>query len=762
MKRVFLFAVLGLLIVLVAWMTFLDRQVVREFQIRRWSEPARVYAEPLELYAGLGLSQSAVEQELRRLGYRRVERPDAAGTYSRTGTRLWLHARPVRFYDEARAARTVAISFGNTAIASIQDAAGKSLGAFRLDPLPIGSVFPEHGGDRIVLAPNEIPPILPAALKVVEDRDYDSHIGVDFTAIARALLANLRAGAIEQGASTITQQLVRSYFLDNRQTLWRKLREALMAVLLDAHFPKRDIMTAYVNEVYLGQDGQRAIHGFGLASQFYFGKSIDELDLEQAALLIALVRGPSYYEPHRHPDRALARRNLVLQLMGEFKVVAPDAAAAARRRPLGLMSGSGPRPGYYPAFLDLVRRTLRRDYRDQDLTQTGLRVFTTLDPRVQAQAEQSLADEIARLDRITHTREGTQAQPGGLEGVVIVSAPQSGDVIALVGGRQAGLEGFNRALDARRPIGSLVKPAIYLTALQSGRYTPATIVDDSPITVRLPEGRTWTPQNFTPETHGPVPMVRALAHSMNLATVHIGLDVGLSNIAATLEALGLSERPQPVPAMLLGAVNAAPIEVAQIYDTLANGGFRTPLRAVRAVVDPRGNRLRATELEAKSVADPLATYELDRMLVEVVNRGTAAAARARLPKALIVAGKTGTSSDYRDSWFAGFSGSHLVVAWIGRDDNAPTNLTGSSGALVVWTSLMSVLQTSAWDPPLPDALEERWIDWQSGYLADPECSADVVVVALPQGADVPVQPGCGTLMQDLSTRVREWLREVLR
>jgi penicillin-binding protein 1B len=775
LPRVIRALILGLLVVLGTIgvsIVLLDHQIVREFEARRWSEPARVYAEPLELYAGLRLGQDAVEQELRRAGYRRVAvNALAPGSYSVAPGRLTLNARAVRFYDGLRPATGATLEFDSTGVSGVRDAHGEVLDAFRLDPLLIGSIFAAHGEDRIVLGPDDIPPLLPATLKLVEDRNFESHIGISFTGIVRALWMNLRAGEIEQGGSTITQQLVRSYFLNNRQTLTRKLKEALMAVLLDAHFSKRDIMTAYVNEVYLGQDGNRAVHGFGLASQFYFGKAVNELDLEQLALLVALVRGPSYYEPRRHPDRVLARRNLVLRLMGEFHLVSADAARLAAAKPLAVTGGAGPHPGYYPSFIDLVRRTLRRDYQEADLTESGLMVFSTLDPRVQAQAERALGDELTRLDKVSRTRQGTRATPGGLEGVVVVTAPQSGDVIALIGSRQTGVAGFNRALDAKRPIGSLVKPAVYLTALETGRYTPATVVDDVPIDVPLANGQVWKPQNLTPEAHGPVPMVRALAQSMNLATVHIGMDVGVPQVAQTLEALGLGHIAEPVPAILLGAVSAAPIQVAAMYNTLANGGFRTPLRAVRAVVDPRGTALRAFELEAKGVADPAATYELDEMLVEVVDRGSAASARARLPANLVVAGKTGTSSDYRDSWFAGFSGSHLVVVWVGRDDNAPTNLTGSSGALVIWTSLMSTMKTSSWRAALPDSLDEVWIDWSSGELADPQCSSDVVVVALPKGADPPVKPGCaasgagaapGSERQDFITRAREWLRRLVR
>jgi penicillin-binding protein 1B len=746
----------------VGWVVALDRRIVREFEARRWSEPARVYAEPLELYAGRTLTAAALESELRRLGYRPATGPAATGSYRRRGMRLELAARPALFPDEARAATSVVVDFDAGGVRGLADARGRALPTFRLDPLLIGSFFAAHGEDRIVLAPEQVPQLLQRTLKVVEDRDFDRHAGVDLTAIARALLANARAGAIEQGGSTLTQQLVRSYFLDNRQTLARKLREASMSLLLELHFDKREIMTAYVNEVYLGQDGRRAVHGFGLASQFYFGKTLAELAPHEVATLVAIVRGPSWYDPRRHPQRARARRDRVLHLMGEFGIVTPAAARAAAARPLGLVDGASRGAGYHPGFLDLVRRTLRRDYREQDLTESGLRIFTTLDPRVQSLAERTLAQELARLEKAQGA--GAKARDGSagrLEGVAIVTSPQAGDVVALVGGREAALQGFNRALDARRPIGSLAKPVVYLAALESGRYHAASVVEDAPLEVKLEDGAAWRPQNFDRQSHGPVPLVRALAQSLNLATVRVGLDVGIAKVAKTFAAVGLGREPRAVPAMLLGAVEATPLEVAQLYGTLANGGFLAPLRAVRAVLDARGQPLQAFELEARAVASPESVYQLDRMLVEVVNRGTGAAARARLPQALVVGGKSGTSSANRDSWFAGFSGSHVAVVWVGRDDNQPTRLTGASGALAVWTGLMAGLGTSPWDAALPESLGEVWIDYATGAMADPQCAEDVLVVALPRDAQLPVLPGCAPAREGLGSRARNWLRRMM-
>jgi penicillin-binding protein 1B len=751
-------ALVGVLFVTGAlFVVYLDRIVTPQFEGRRWTLPARVYAQPLELYVGMPMGAQAIEDELERIHYRKVtsqlQRP---GTYRRSGSRIDLASRRVRFADEVRQPQTLSVVTDAREIVSLRDANGEDVPVFRLDPLLIGSIFPMHGEDRIVIPPEEVPQLLTAALIVSEDRRFMSHGGVDLEAIMRAAWVNLRAGRIEQGGSTLTQQLVKSYFLDDRQTMWRKFKEAVMAMILEARFEKDDLLNAYVNEIYLGQDGSRAVHGFGLASRFYFGKPLGELDLSEIALLVAIVRGPSYYDPRRSPQRARQRRDLVLRLMSDFKVVPKEEAQLAMREPLSITGEQT--EGYYPAYLDFVRRTLRRDYEDEDLTEAGLQIHTTLDPRVQALAEKSLLQELERLDRVRKEK----GDP--LEGSVVVTEPQSGDVIAIVGGRRAGFHGFNRALDSKRSIGSLAKPVVYLAALESGRYTAASVIPDEPIEVRLSRDKVWKPVNFGKEWAGPVPLVRALAESLNLATVHLGLEVGLPRITRTFERLGLEEQPARNPSLILGGIDLSPLQVTQLYNSLANGGFRTPLRAVRAVVNADGTALKAFPVEVTPAAEPDAVHQLNRMLVLAMDHGTGQSARAQLPAQTVVAGKTGTSSDFRDSWFAGFSASHLAVVWVGYDDNRPTGLTGSAGALSVWSNLMRRIATTPLDVGfLPDTLEDRTIEFQTGLAARPACGEDVVLVAVPRGAELPSRPGCGeSVLRDFADRAREWWEGVTR
>ncbi len=724
------FAILALLLLVVAVVVVavLDHRVTKQFEGRRWTLPARVYAQPLELYVGQTLSAAKFTQELSRLGYIAQGPAARPGTYRRKGDRIDLYVRAFHFSDQEQPALQLRVAFDGDAITELTDTQGTDVPVIRLDPLLIGSIFPIHGEDRIVVSPDQVPPLLPAALKAVEDRKFDTHHGVDPLAILRALLTNVRAGQVEQGGSTLTQQLVKSYFLDSRRTLGRKAEEAIMAVILESRFEKADIMNAYINEIYLGQDGRRAVHGFGLASQFYFGKPLSECALHEIALLVTIVRGPSYYDPRRHPERTLERRNLVLKLLAERGVVKPEEAERATKKPLGVTDNAGRSANYFPAFLDLVRRQLREDYPEEALTEAGLTVFSTLDPLLQEKAEDALSEELDRQEK------SGRKSAKGLEGTMVVTTPQTGEVIAIVGGKRASFDGFNRALDMQRPIGSLAKPLVYLAAFESGRYTPASIVDDAPVELKLPNGQVWKPGNYDKKLRGPVPLVRALTQSLNLATVNLGMAVGLDKVAKTYVQLGLDEAPPAYPSMLLGAANLSPIQVAQMYNTLANGGFRSPLRAVRAVIDEHGKPLKAPELEVSQAAPAEAIYALDRVLIEVFERGTGKPARRSLPPTLVVAGKTGTSNDYRDSWFAGFSGGHLIVVWMGHDDNSPTGLTGTTGALPAWAKLMSSISTTSFEPLMPEEMEDRWIDYFSGKETSPYCNGSAVSLPFTYGA----------------------------
>ena len=721
---------------------------IRQFEDRRWDIPAGVYAAPLELYAGLPMDAPGLAATLDQLGFQRADTVSRPGQYGVEPNRVTLWTRAFRFWDGLDPAARYDIRFANGRIRTLETDDGERAALLRLEPMRLGSIFATHHEDRLLVEPEAIPPLLVESLKAVEDRKFDRHIGLDPAAIVRAAWVNLRSGEIRQGGSTLTQQLVKSYFLDGRRTFRRKYTEAIMAIALELRYDKAELLHAYVNEIYLGQQGARAIHGFGLASEFYFGKYLSQLELHETALLVALVKGPSFYDPRRQPARALERRNLVLQMLAELEVVDAAEAAESINRELGVTARSRVGSRYQPAYMDLVRRQLAEHYSEESIAATGLRVFTSLDPFVQRLAEQKLVEGLAYL-------QPPEEDSKALEGAVIVTQPATGAVLAMVGGGEVAADGFNRALDAKRPVGSLIKPFVYLAALQSGEYTLANVVEDAPIEVPLDNGGTWSPENFSLESHGKVSLLQALAASYNQATVRLGLEIGVEALVDLLIGFGLKEAVPPYPSLLLGAVELAPFEVAGLYSTLANDGFRTPLTAVRSVVDTRGQPLTRTTLEINQVADPDAVHQLNRGLVEVMQRGTGRSSKNFLPDDLVVAGKTGTSDEFRDSWFAGFSGDHQAVVWIGRDDNAPTGFTGATGALSVWAPMMAELpSTSGYEPLHSENLEPTWIDYDTGLRSRRGCG-EAVEILVPEDTRLGRQPGCGSVLGDIGERIRD-------
>jgi penicillin-binding protein 1B len=711
----------------------LDRRVTSAFDSHRFEVPAQVFGSPLELRPGAPLSIDDLAHELLRLQYLRVPTITRPGEFTSGAGRLEVWLRPAQFAEGALPARRLTVATSAGVIQSLYEG-NQPLRFERFEPLRIGSIYPPQGEDRIILAPGEVPPLLTAAIKAIEDRRFDRRWGVDVAAMGRALWVDARAGRAEEGASTITQQLVKGFFPAGGRTLHRKVPEALMAMLLELHYNKLDILNAYLNEVPLGQDGDRAVHGFGLAAQFYYGKPLSDLDLSQIAMLVALVRGPSLYDPRHNALAAIERRNLVLRTLVAQHIASPDAAREAVAEPLGVLD----RPGgaYFPDYLDLVHRTLRNEYREEDLTADGLKIFTSFDPRAQEAVERAVESRILQVER---KKLDAKSQ---LQVAVVVTAPATGDVVALVGDRRLGYAGYNRALDARRSIGSLVKPFVYLAALESGQYNATTIINDAPVEVRIRGHRPWQPVNFTREVYGPVPLVRALAESLNLATVGLGLEVGLPTVARSIERFGLDRAPKPYPSLLLGSVSLSPLEVAQIYGGLADDGTVVRLRAVQAVLTRDGTPVKAFGATPASVADPSAVYQVDRMMEVVMERGTGRSARPVLPSTLTVAGKSGTSSDLRDSWFAGFSGTHLAVVWVGYDDNRSSGLTGSSGALPIWAQIMANLRTTSWNRPMPPSLHDVPVDYLSGLAANPSCSTDLLSVPVPVEFTPPPKTGC--------------------
>lgn len=711
----------GLFTFMVIFVVYLDYTIRTQFEGKRWALPARVYARPLELYPGMKLSAEQLTAELTALGYHKDAGNEEPGTFRRNQNELEIFSRPFRFWDKAQASQRLRVEFNDAQVAALNDVEIHiALNLARLDPLLIGSIYPTHNEDRVLVRLNEVPLDLVRALVTVEDRKFYSHHGIDPRGMARALLANLRIGNGTQGGSTLTQQLVKNFYLTAERTLRRKLVEIIMAMLLELHYQKDEILEAYVNEIYLGQEGGRGIHGFGLAGEFYFGRPLNQLQLPQIALLVGLVKGPSHYDPRRHPERALARRNLVLTELARKDFINQEQMVAAKAAPLGVTAKAPSGTSPYPAFLDLVHRQLRRDYHEQDLRSEGLQIFTTLDPHTQRVAERSLATRLSLLEKQRRIPAAT------LEGAIVVTSIENGEVLALVGGRNARFEGFNRALDAERQIGSLIKPVVYLTALERpASYTLATLLNDDPLTLREHGTKDWTPNNYDKKSHGEVMLQTALANSYNLSTARLGLAIGVPQIIENIHRLGVERELPPYPSTLLGSSNLTPLEVAQMYQTLASGGFRMPLRAIREILTANSEPLQRYPLAVEQTIEPAPSYLLTTALQTVVREGTAQALNQYLSPDLHIAGKTGTTDDLRDSWFAGYTGDRLAVVWTGRDDNRSAGLTGASGAMTVWGDMMSQLDPEPLLPAQPENIEYVWIDPATRLRADKDCKGAV-------------------------------------
>ncbi len=715
-----------------AYTLYLNHVVRSEFERRSWAIPARVYARPLSLSPGERLAPADVLDELRLLRYRATGKPSVPGSYSNDGDEIDIVTRPFRFWDGLQPAQELALQFSGGRLTSLHNlATGDSIRHARMDPMMIGRIYPADHSDRTLVTLHQVPPDIVNGLISVEDRSFYTNYGIDPRGMARALWSMIRGGSI-QGGSTLTQQLVKNLFLGPQRTISRKFTEIIMALLLNLHYSKQQILGAYLNEVYLGQEGSHAIRGFGEASKFYFDKPLSQDDLAESALLVAMVRGPSYYDPRFHPQRARARRDLVLKEMRQQNHITLAQYAAATAEPLGIAVAPPLSASPYPALLDLVRRELLHDYSARELRSTGLQIITTLNPEVQEAAEHALTAHLAQLEDQEHLPSQS------LEGAVVITNSHTGAVQAIVGGRNPQFKGFDRALYAFRQVGSLIKPAIYLTALeQPDQYTLATLLQDTPLVVHEGGGKVWAPRNYDRRFHGLVPMPVALANSYNVATVRLGLQLGLPAIMDTVHKLGIKHPLPEYQASLLGADVLTPLEVAQMYQTIANNGSRIPLRAVRDVLDANGRPLQRFSPDVTRVVPSGPAYLLTYALQHVVTDGTAVGLKNYLSPDLHVAGKTGTTQDLRDSWFAGFTGNHVAVVWVGRDDNKPTGLTGATGAMTIWGATMAKLDPQPLDPPRPADIEMAWIEPATGLRADIACRGAIRIPFI--RGSVPVQ-----------------------
>lgn len=708
-------------IVLAFYVIYMDAWVQTRMTGQKWETPVKVFARPLTLYQQKFLPKNELVAELKILSYRPVDNVVEPGEFSVSGQTVEVYRRGFIYVDETLEPKKLKIEFNENRIVSTQreqDGQWLLSSIESLDPLLISRKTNSKNEDRDIINLATVPEWMIDTLLVVEDKNFYHHHGVSPFAILRALWANLVAGRKVQGGSTLTQQLAKNLLLnDNRKTYLRKFKEAITALILDYRFSKDDILEAYFNEIYLGQNGSRAVHGFALASKFYFSKPLVELQQHEFALLIAIVKGPSYYNPTRHAERAKKRRDLVLQLMVSDNVM--DSAEYEKYivKPMVLRQQKTKGRDLYPAYMQLVERELK-ELEVDEYSANGLLVFTGLDPVLQKNYQKLFGRSVRKLEKKYRLKD--------INGAVVSIDNSNASIMALVGDKNPNSFGFNRALDANRNIGSLVKPAIYLTALRSQKYNFASVLSNQPIKMENNQGKEWQPQNYDKTTSESVLLQQGLVNSINLPTVHLGLELGLDNVISTLNSLGVEQRIPQYPSILLGAVPMSPLNVAKMLQPIASYGQKLTSSAILDVTDVNGFSIWSKSKEVIEIADYSTSYLLNEGLKQVTRVGTGKRLGMYYPH-VQYAGKTGTTDDSRDSWFMGFDQNKLTTIWIGKDDNSPVKLTGSQGAVTIFLDLQAARKAESIITPKPNDIDVYPVDMNTGQVLSGECGDFVLL-----------------------------------
>lgn len=716
-----LFGVVG------AWyVRHLEGIVTAKFEGSKWPRPSKIYSDTALLYVGMNLRREDLSEKMRRLGYREARGSLNRGEYrfaKSDAVEIYLHdfAYPMETFKGF----PVRIGFQGVAVTRMENLeSGQDIFSLELEPELIAGLYDRVWQERRVVTLAQVPPLLVRAILSIEDERFYRHRGIDPIGVLRAIWANLRSGGVVQGGSTLTQQLMKNFFLTDERTLHRKLKEAIMALITERKYSKEEILENYLNQIYLGQRGSQGIFGVSQGAEFYFSKDLSQLSTGEIALMAGLIRAPGRYSPYRSVEAARQRRNVVLGKMLEDKLITRRQYDAAlkeviQRRELIKVTNDAP---YY---VDYLRRELAENYPQDQLTKEGLRIFTSLDLALQRTAEKSLADGLKRLEE-TYPYLKKRGEDDDLEGAIIVLKPQTGEIKAMVGGREYGKSQFNRIFQSRRQPGSVFKPFVYLAALMYGgdngkRFTPVTMVDDSQFTWDY-EGQTWQPANYRGEYFGTVTLQTALERSLNSATARVARDVGIRHVREIAYRLGI-QSPLPVyPSVALGAAEVTPLEVAVAFSALANGGVRTQPLAVKQVIDDEARVLEKRDIQVEKVITPQLAFMMNYMMKGVLDRGTARVAR-QLGFTRPAAGKTGTTNDTKDAWFVGYTPELLAVVWVGFDNGTKLGLSGAQAAVPIWTDFMkkATAGTSVTDFAPPQGIKLVDIDPLSGGRATPNC-----------------------------------------
>lgn len=734
-KRLLKFSKWLILIAIVAFIGLkyhfnrLDRIIATQFdKPRKWDLPSRVYSDAEYLFPGVDVKIRALPEKLDRLGYRNTgEKISGPGDYSINNSRIEVYLHDFEYPGESFKGFPVRLYLDADSVSSIKRTdTSENLQVVRLEPEEIASVFNQAMEDRTVIKLEEAPKHLMESIILIEDERFLKHKGVDPIGILRAAIVNLRAMRIAQGGSTLTQQLVKNYFLYPERSFIRKFNEMLLAYRIEKTHTKAQILEAYLNEIYLGQRGSSSVSGVAQASHMYFAKDVGQITLGEAAMLAGMIRSPNEYNPINKPEKAKARRDVVLKKMLDEDFITNEEYAQAVAEKI-ITPKSKLKISTAPYFIDFVKRQLADFYPQEVLQTEGLRIFTTLDMHSQLTGEKVVAEELSRLEK-DNVNILPKNHQDPLQACLVSMQPSTGYLRALVGGRDYAASQFDRCSQAMRQPGSTFKPFVYLTAMDPRRsnkaFTPSSIIDDSPFEVKA-GGKMWSPENYDKKSHGQVVLFNALAQSYNIATAKLAIDAGLDNVVSTAKDAGINSPLNAVPAMALGSFEVTPIEMASAYTIFPNGGIRVQPQAIINVTTKDGEVLEKKDIQMKREFDAQPVYITTTMLKGVMDRGTAASARS-MGFSAIAAGKTGTTSNYRDAWFVGFTPAVLTLSWIGYDDNAEIKMSGAKAALPMWTSFMKrVTPKGDGDFSGPAGVVLVKVDQKSGGLAGSSCPSDV-------------------------------------
>jgi len=703
----------------------IDRTIGAKFdRPRKWDLPSRVYSDAEYLYPGVNVKTRQIVEKLDRLGYRNTgDKISGPGDYSMNEQRLELYLHNFAYPEEEFAGFPVRFELNSWLISRMVRMDDKEeIELVRLEPEEVASIFTEKMEDRTIVTLADVPEHLVQAIILIEDERFFKHGGIDPVGILRAAFANLRAMGIVQGGSTLTQQLVKNFFLYPKRSFVRKINEMLIASRIEKHHTKAEILEAYLNEIYLGQRGATSVSGVEEASRLYFGKSASQLTTGESAIIAGMIKSPSKYNPINSPESARERRDFVLGRMYEKGFITKGEYEKALAEKI-VTPKVKTRVVKAPYFLDFVKRQLADLYPPEVLQTEGLRIFTTLDMFMQLAAETTLVTELARIEK-DNASILPKGHEGKLEGCLVAIQPSTGYVRALVGGRDYSVSQFDRCTQALRQPGSTFKPFVYLTALDPRRskelFTPATLIADRKFQVKS-GGKMWRPDNYDKKEHGRVTLRHALEKSYNIATARLAIMAGIDNVLDTARDSGITSELMAVPSMSLGAFEVTPIEMASAYTIFPNGGIRAQPISIINVVTKDGDVLEKKSLRMKRKFDAAPVFLTTNIMKGVIDNGTGAGARARGYHA-IAAGKTGTTSNYRDAWFVGFTPGLLALSWVGYDDNESTKMSGARAALPIWTGFMKeVAPAGNGDFAGPPGVILIKVDAETGGLPDRSC-----------------------------------------